>query len=107
MQEELTAYFEHPIRKLAHFSEYACMGILLFVLWGQWLKRGKALYLLIVIWVAVSAAADELHQLFVPERYASFADVFLDSCGGAFGMLFCILFGKLIVNHRKRKIHIG
>lgn len=97
MREELAAYFEHPIRKLAHFSEYACMGILLFVLWSQWLKRGKTLYLITVIWVAVSAAADEFHQLFVPERYASFADVFLDSCGGAFGMLLCILLGKLIV----------
>ena len=24
----MAEYFEHPLRKLAHFSEYACMGIL-------------------------------------------------------------------------------
>lgn len=29
---DLAAYFEHPLRKLAHFSEYACMGILLYIL---------------------------------------------------------------------------
>ena len=104
MTEELALFFEHPIRKLAHFFEYACMGVLVFTLWDQWLKRGRRLYLLTVIWVAVSAAADEFHQLFVPGRYGSPADVCLDTCGGAFGLLFCILLGKLAVKHRKRKI---
>lgn len=92
-------YFEHPLRKLAHFSEYACMGVLVYILWSQWMRRGKGLYLLTVLWVFVSAAGDEFHQLFVPERYGSFADVLLDTCGGAFGMLFCIMLHH-IVRHR-------
>lgn len=87
----LAEYFEHPVRKLAHFSEYACMGILVYVLWIQWMKRGARLYLLTAGWVFVSAALDEFHQLFVPGRYGSVADVLLDTCGGVFGMLFCIL----------------
>lgn len=95
MIEELALYFEHPIRKLAHFFEYACMGVLVYVLWDQWLKRGRRLYLITVIWVAVSAAADEFHQLFVPDRYGSLADVLLDTCGGAFGLLLCVLLGKI------------
>lgn len=103
MIEELAVYFEHPIRKLAHFFEYACMGILVFILLVQWLKRGRVLYLTTVLWVAVSAAADEFHQLFVPGRYGSAADVCLDTCGGAFGLLFCILVGKIAVKHRKKK----
>lgn len=94
--EGLTEYFEHPIRKLAHFSEYACMGILVYVLWSQWLCRGKGLYLLTVGWVFCSAAADEFHQLFVPGRYGSFADVCLDTCGGVFGLLLCVLAGGLL-----------
>lgn len=92
--ENLAEYFEHPIRKLAHFSEYACMGILVYMLWSQWLKRGGGLYLLTVVWVFFSAAADEFHQLFVPGRYGCFADVCLDTCGGAFGLLFCVAAGK-------------
>lgn len=83
-------YFEHPIRKLAHFSEYACMGVLVYILWSQWLRQGKVLYLLTLLWVFLSATGDEFHQLFVPGRYGSFADVLLDTCGGAFGMLLCI-----------------
>lgn len=92
---ELAAYFEHPIRKLAHFSEYACMGILVYTLWSQWMRRGKGLYFLTVIWVFLSAACDEFHQYFVPGRYASVADVLLDTCGGAFGMLLCICMAEL------------
>lgn len=93
--QDLAAYFEHPLRKLAHFSEYACMGLLLHVLWSQWLRKGRRLYLLTLLWVFFSAGLDEFHQLFVPGRYGSFADVLLDTCGGAFGMLLCAAVGRL------------
>lgn len=92
----LAEYFEHPVRKIAHFSEYACMGILVYTLWSQWMRRGRGLYLLTVVWVFLSAAGDEFHQYFVPGRYASFADVLLDTCGGTFGMLLCIWGAALV-----------
>lgn len=88
-QQELAVYFEHPIRKLAHFSEYACMGVLVYLMWRPWLTKGRKLYGLVIIWVFLSAAGDEFHQLFVPGRYGSFADVCLDTCGGAFGVALC------------------
>lgn len=93
--ESLTTYFEHPVRKLAHFAEYACMGVLLYIIWSQWLSVRKRLCLLILLWVFLSAALDELHQWFVPGRYASLADVLLDTCGGAAGMLLVILAGRI------------
>lgn len=91
---EMADYFEHPIRKLAHFGEYACMGILVYTLLRQWMSRGKSLYFITVLWVFLSAAGDEFHQLFVPGRYGSFADVCLDTCGGAFGMAIIIWIEK-------------
>ena len=100
--DSMAAYFEHPIRKLAHFSEYACMGVLLYGVWRPWKERTRKLYLLIVLWVFVSAGADEFHQLFVPGRYGCFADVVLDTCGGAFGLLVCGCVEK-IVRRRKQK----
>ncbi len=99
----LAEYFEHPVRKLAHFSEYACMGVLVYCLWSQWMRRGKALVVLTVGWVFVSAAADEFHQYFVPGRYASIADVLLDTCGGAFGVLFCICVTALCQRWQRRR----
>lgn len=101
--EQLISKYEGPIRKLAHFTEYACMGTLVYVLWVQWMKRGKRLYLLTVVWVAVSAAADEFHQLFVPGRDGNLADVCLDSFGGAAGLLFCILTGMLLARRQRKR----
>jgi len=103
VMKSFAEYFEHPIRKLAHFSEYACMGVLLYVLWRQWMNRGKMLYFLIVIWVFVSAATDEFHQLFVPGRYGSFADVLLDTAGGTFGLCVCVWLEKRITNRINKR----
>lgn len=99
----LVEYFEHPIRKLAHFMEYGCMGILVYTLWSQWLSQGKKLRFLTVAWVFLSAASDEFHQYFVPGRYASVADVLLDTCGGTFGMFLCICALALYRRHRTAK----
>lgn len=98
VMEEWAEYFEHPIRKLAHFAEYACMGILIYTLLRQWMSRTKMLYLITTVWVFLSAAGDEVHQLFVPGRWGSFADVCLDTCGGIFGILCCVLIEKCYKN---------
>ena len=101
--EELALYFEHPVRKLAHFGEYMCVGILVYLIWSPWMKRGRRLYGLVVIWVFLSGACDEFHQLFVPGRWGSFADVCLDTCGGAFGLLLCVLAGGISRKRQGRK----
>lgn len=103
MKACLAEFWEHPIRKLAHFSEYACMGLLVYSLWSQWMRRGRGLYLLTVGWVFLSAALDELHQRYVPGRYGSFADVLLDTCGGVCGMLFCLAVLRLAKMPRGRR----
>lgn len=100
---QLAEAIEHPVRKLAHFSEYALMGILVYIIWSQWMSRGKRLYLLTIVWVALSASADEIHQLFVPGRYCSFGDVCLDTCGGIFGMLACILGSKIFCRKKAQQ----
>ena len=87
--------FEHPVRKIAHFLEYTCMGILVSILLSQWIPAGKRRYFLTILWVFLSASADEFHQLFVPERSGNFLDVLLDTSGGTFGLLLCILLTKL------------
>lgn len=104
--EQVSEMLELPLRKAAHFSEYACMGMLVYILWNQWLERGRRLYLLTVGWVFVSAAGDELHQYFVPGRYASLWDVLLDTCGGLCGMLVCVLWA-VFVRRRRRKRRPG
>lgn len=89
--DQMVEAIEHPLRKLAHFTEYAYMGILVYGLLCQWMGRGKRRCLLTAGWIFLSAAGDEFHQYFVPGRYASFLDVLLDTGGGVCGMLFCVL----------------
>ena len=96
---DLAEYFEHPVRKMAHFGEYMCVGILTYFVWSPWINKRKALYILVVILVFVSAALDEIHQYFVPGRWCSFADVGLDTAGGVFGLLLCLLAARV----RRRK----
>ena len=78
---------EKIIRKTAHFAEYTAVGVLSFsiaVLWVEKLKQGAGI---VVVQLLLSAIADELHQYFVPGRYASITDVVIDTVGGMVGIL--------------------
>ena len=108
-KQKLAVYFEHPIRKLAHFCEYACLGVLVYLMWVPWMRQRRHLILLTILWVFLSAAMDEIHQLYVPDRSGAFADVLLDTCGGTFGMLMTIWLGwfvtRLIAWRKSYKVH--
>lgn len=76
-------------RKLAHFSEYALLGLLAarafrtspnHTLNRRWFVISLAL-------VVVYALLDEYHQSFVPSRTASIFDSFIDMAGGLTALL--------------------
>ncbi len=100
LKQEIAGDLEHPIRKFAHFSEYALLAAAigcLCIMWVQ-IERRKYMWFAIILWVFISAVLDEWHQSFVPGRYCSFKDVLIDSCGGIFGL--CVLY--LICRHHER-----
>lgn len=103
IKKNLAIFFEHPIRKLAHFSEYACMGALLYAMLIQWMKKGKIFYASIVGWVFVSAAFDEIHQLFSPGRMCSFFDVCLDTSGAITALVFLCVLDHIFMKKSKRE----
>src|SRR5881628_1148966 len=80
------------VRKCAHVTEYAILGLLFWRALRQPLRhesrpwRGSQARLAVLL-VALYAASDELHQLFVPNRQASVLDVLLDTSGAAIGLL--------------------
>lgn len=80
------------VRKCAHVTEYAILSWLLFRALNQPKERGPAPWnwpkaAVVFALVALYAASDEIHQLFVPSRQASVWDVLLDSGGAAVGLL--------------------
>lgn len=88
LKQDIAGDLEHPIRKSAHFIEYALLAAAIGCLGILWVKIGQRKYMWfsIILWVFISALLDEWHQSFVPGRYCSFKDVLIDTCGGIFGL---------------------
>jgi len=101
---------EFIVRKLAHFTEYTILGVLLsgtVMNFMQDYRRGSSASakenvcrdsvntagfpylraaLTAIIIGALYAMSDEFHQLFVPGRSCSLRDVLIDSCGVSAGV---------------------
>ena len=71
------------LRKIAHFTEFAALGMCLAWLHGM-LQRGK---LQPFFWGIAAAAVDETIQRFVPDRGPSLKDVCIDSAGVLTGIV--------------------
>ncbi len=71
------------IRKLAHFTEFAALGMTLTWLLGM-LRKNRNLPLLLG---TAAACIDETIQAFVPGRSPGLRDVLIDSCGVLAGIL--------------------
>jgi VanZ family protein len=81
----------HVIRKSAHFTEYAMLGVLAWRVvrfdpaFSSFSVGRK--FRLALLFCILYASSDEFHQSFVPTRDAAVLDVMLDSCGSGFGLL--------------------
>jgi VanZ family protein len=82
------------LRKVAHFTEFACLGGLFTWLFSMlrrpaWLALGCGF---------LAACVDETIQIFVPDRGPSVFDVLIDTAGVAVGVTLLLL-----LHHIKRK----
>lgn len=80
-QQEFAEKIEYPIRKCAHASEYAVLGILLMLTWNSYIPDAKRGRLIMFAVGVLYATSDEFHQLFVPGRSGRLTDVLIDSAG--------------------------
>lgn len=88
------------IRKLAHFSEFACLGLLLgWLLSPEGGFRGFAAPALLG---TLAACVDETIQRFVPGRESSLIDVWIDIFGVCAGILLLRL-GYCCIRRRKER----
>ena len=75
------------LRKIAHFTEFTALGVLLSWLFGM-LKKGK---LCPVLWGVAAACVDETIQFFVPGRSPGLKDVVIDSAGVLTGLVLLLI----------------
>ena len=108
VKASLIRFWENPVRKMAHFSEYAGMGILVFGIWIPWVTAEKWRLKhfrwngFVILWVFLSASLDEWHQTMVSGRCGTIWDVLLDTSGGCFGLLLCLVFMALFMRWKHK-----
>lgn len=102
-QEQL----QFPVRKAAHFSEYALLGMLMMNMVHQlardasWPRAHKWFAenaptlpkqaLMAWAFSVVYCLTDEIHQIFVPGRTFKILDIFIDSAGALTGIAVFLL----------------
>lgn len=79
--------------KIVHACQF---GLLAWLLWRPWREKfpnqdGREACVLIFAFAALNAAADELHQAFIPAREAAWGDFAADAAGAGIALA-CRLF---------------
>lgn len=92
---QLAAWLDYPIRKTAHMTEYAVLGLLLFFFVRGWLRENRKNYIGAFALAVCYAVTDEVHQLFVPGRSGQASDVCVDAGGVLLGLFVIYLFQKI------------
>lgn len=92
------------IRKTAHFSIYAMLGIFTinFVVTISNKNIHKNI-IYTILFCFIYAITDEFHQSFIPGRSAEIRDVLIDTLGALTGILVVIVITKLLTKIKKLK----
>lgn len=102
-QKEIRHTVSLLVRKTAHILEFAALGFSLRAHLGA-LGRYRSIrrpWLRAWFIGAACAAADELHQMFVPGRAARLYDVGVDAVGVILGVLFYLLCRRILTRRRR------
>lgn len=89
---EIKVKYTHPVRKMAHFTIYMILGILVTLLVREYnVSFNKCLFISLLVCLLYSIS-DEVHQLFVMGRSCEIRDILIDTSGSFIGIF---VFNKL------------
>ncbi len=88
--------FTFLVRKAAHFSIYALLGISVYQMFSSDPRTKEKALLLSLAICFLYACSDEAHQLLSEGRSGQFSDVLLDTCGSLCGAYFTRLLRRMI-----------
>ena len=94
--EEILNKFVTPVRKMAHFTIYLILGILVYIYIDEYKLKDIILISLLICFIY--SISDEIHQLFIEGRSGEIRDVCIDTIGS--------LIGISIINFIKKNIKI-
>lgn len=91
----------HIVRKLAHFCEYALLGVHLAFAPALLSIKARLSYAIAFLFGGVIALLDEGVQYFVPGRVSAITDVLIDYAGYLTALLFVFFMCYLFAKYRK------
>lgn len=93
---------DFPLDRVAHFVLYAGFGLTL----GRalWLRQSRRLLAFTLGWAGALAfaAADEVHQAWIPSRVPSLGDWTADAAGITVGLLAYVVLGSVLWGRARR-----
>lgn len=96
-QDEIVGAFQFIVRKTAHFSLYAVLGVLSFLSVISYKNIKYRIRILISAGICLLyAASDEFHQLFVAGRSGEIRDICIDFCGSLIAIAVLALLSRFI-----------
>lgn len=101
--EAFAEQLEHPVRKMAHMTEYAILAWILLGNCMQYPFFQKKCGLWAWLGASLYAATDEFHQLFIEGRSGELKDVLIDSMGACAGLLLAWAVICIVKKRQKRK----
>ena len=90
-KEQIANKTEKIIRKVAHFSIYTVVGLLLMGLLSTYKIKENWRMILSILLGMIYAVSDEIHQSFIPGRTPQITDVYIDTLGVVLGILLILL----------------
>ena len=77
------------MRKVAHFSEYFILGVLVIIFLNYVIGNKKYIivFLICLVICALYATSDEFHQVFILGRSGQAVDVCIDTLGALTGII--------------------
>ena len=88
------------VRKMAHFTEYLILGILVLQLLSDYTKINKRMLIVSLIICYLYAVSDEVHQIFIPGRTAKVLDTFIDGSGSLVGIAIYSIYQRNVLKCR-------
>ena len=106
-QEALISSFQFIVRKLAHFSIFAILGLLSFISIGTYRISMFTKFFFSSLISLLYAMSDEYHQLYIKGRSGELRDILIDFCGSLIAILFMLIIVRLNKKGLMNKLFYG
>lgn len=93
--DEIVSDYTVIVRKLAHFTIYLILGILVLLFVKEFKLNFKYTFIIPLLICYIYVISDETHQLFVEGRSGEFRDIFIDTLGSFIGISLTLFVCKI------------